>query len=144
MFHLSSVRYSAFVGIDLGTTNSCVAYLDNGRPQVIPNANGSRTTPSVVAFVNETKSSILVGSPAKHQAIANVKNTIFAVKRLIGRRFNDADIQHDLSRLPFDVEESSNGEVKFIIGDKGYTPSAISAFILREMKSIAGEFFFVI
>ncbi|VDK31616.1 unnamed protein product [Taenia asiatica] len=139
-FHPPFVKYSAFVGIDLGTTNSCVAYLDNGRPQVIPNANGSRTTPSVVAFVNGTNSSILVGSPAKHQAVANVKNTIFAVKRLIGRRFNDADIQRDLSRLPFDVEESSNGEFKFTIGDKGYTPSEISAYILREMKSIAENY----
>nr|CDS16674.1 stress 70 protein mitochondrial [Echinococcus granulosus] len=139
-FHRLSVKYSAFVGIDLGTTNSCVAYLDNRRPQVIPNANGSRTTPSVVAFVNGNNPSVLVGNPAKRQAMANVKNTIFAVKRLIGRQFNDNDIQHDLYRLPVDIRESSNGEVQFVIGDKRYTPSEISAYILREMKSIAENY----
>ncbi|VDO06015.1 unnamed protein product [Rodentolepis nana] len=128
---------STYVGIDLGTTNSCVAYLDNGKPQVIPNAEGSRTTPSIVAFTGEENSTVLVGTPAKRQAVVNSKNTIFAVKRLIGRRFHDADIQQDLGRLPFKIEQSPNHEVHFIIGDKKFLPSDISSYILKEMKSVA-------
>lgn len=127
------------MGIDLGTTNSCVAYMDDGKPQVIPNAEGCRTTPSVVAFTGENNCSVLVGTPAKRQAIANSKNTIFAVKRLIGRQFNDIDIQQDLGRLPFDIKQSPNHEIYFVIGDKNFLPSEISAYILKEMKSIAGK-----
>ncbi|KAM3187104.1 hypothetical protein ACTXT7_002973 [Hymenolepis weldensis] len=136
-FRQYSTANSIYVGIDLGTTNSCVAYLDDGKPQVIPNAEGSRTTPSVVAFTGEKNSTVLVGTPAKRQAIANSKNTIFAVKRLIGRRFHDADIQQDLARLPFEIKQSPNDEVHFIIGDKRFLPSDISAYILKEMKSVA-------
>ena len=128
------------MGIDLGTTNSCVAYIEAGKPQVIPNSEGSRTTPSVVAFSSLSNPPFLVGAAAKRQAVVNSKNTIFAVKRLIGRRFNDADIQRDLQRLPFEIKEASNGEVEFVINDEVHTPSDISAIVLKEMKSIAGIF----
>ena len=128
------------MGIDLGTTNSCVAYIEAGKPQVIPNPEGLRTTPSVVAFTSGNSTSVLVGVQAKRQAVVNSKNTIFAVKRLIGRRFNDADIQRDLQRLPFQIMEAPNGEIEFAIAGKVYTPSDISAIILKEMKSVAGIF----
>uniref|UniRef100_A0A5K3F8H5 Heat shock protein 70 n=1 Tax=Mesocestoides corti TaxID=53468 RepID=A0A5K3F8H5_MESCO len=133
----SVLNNSTFVGIDLGTTNSCVAHFEGGRPEVIPNSLGSRTTPSVVAFTGDKNTSVLVGVPAKRQAVANSKNTIFGVKRLIGRRYHDADIQLDLRRLPFDIEEAENGEIQLCVGGNKHSPSEISAYILREMKLVA-------
>jgi molecular chaperone DnaK len=95
------------IGIDLGTTNSCVAIMENGQPKIIENAEGSRTTPSVVAF---KKSEILVGAAARRQAVTNPKNTVFAAKRLMGRRFTDASVEQDMKNLPYSVVQAHNGD----------------------------------
>lgn len=108
---------------------------------MIPNAEGSRTTPSVVAFTNDNNVSdkVLVGAVAKRQAVANSKNTVFAAKRLIGRRFRDADTQRNLANFSCDVEEAPGGEVQLKIGGKPYSPAEVSAHILRELKKTAGR-----
>nr|VZH95005.1 unnamed protein product [Spirometra erinaceieuropaei] len=127
---------SKFIGIDLGTTNSCVAFLEGGRPVVASNPDdGSRTTPSVVAFTSE--GSVLVGSPAKRQAVSNPHNTVFAVKRLVGRRFDDPQIQHCVANFPFAVVQSSSGAACVSLHGRTYTASEISAHIVSEMKRIA-------
>ncbi len=126
------------LGIDLGTTNSCVAVVDVSTPQVIPNREGSRTTPSVVGFTEDAER--LVGQIAKRQAITNPFNTIFAIKRLIGRKFVHDEVNHAKKVLPYQIVEASNGDVKVKIRDREYSPEEISAFILMEGKSFAEEF----
>ncbi|OUS19566.1 molecular chaperone DnaK [Litorivita pollutaquae] len=125
------------IGIDLGTTNSCIAIMDGSQPRVIENAEGARTTPSIVAF---TDSERLVGQPAKRQAVTNPDNTVFGVKRLIGRRFDDADLAKDLKNLPFTVINGGNGDAWVEAKGEKYSPSQISAFILGKMKETAESY----
>ena len=125
------------IGIDLGTTNSCVALMDGSQPRVIENSEGARTTPSIVAF---TESERLVGQPAKRQAVTNPENTIFGVKRLIGRRVNDADLAKDKKNMPFSVIDGGNGDAWVKARDETYSPSQISAFILGKMKETAESY----
>ena len=126
------------IGIDLGTTNSCVAVVDVAAPQVIANREGSRTTPSVVGFTEDSER--LVGQIAKRQAITNPFNTVFAIKRLIGRKFDSEEVAHAKSVLPYHIIAASNGDVKVKIRDREYSPEEISAFILMEIKAFAEEF----
>jgi len=126
------------LGIDLGTTNSCVAVVDVATPQVIPNREGSRTTPSVVGFTEDAER--LVGQIAKRQAITNPFNTIYAIKRVIGRKFVSDEVTHAKKVLPYQVTEASNGDVKVKIRDREFSPEEISAFILMEIKTFAEEF----
>ncbi|MDE4276129.1 molecular chaperone DnaK [Phaeobacter gallaeciensis] len=128
---------SKVIGIDLGTTNSCVAIMDGSQPRVIENAEGTRTTPSIVAFTDEER---LVGQPAKRQAVTNPDNTIFGVKRLIGRRFDDADLAKDKKNLPFNVISGGNGDAWVEAKGEKYSPSQISAFILGKMKETAESY----
>jgi molecular chaperone DnaK len=123
------------IGIDLGTTNSCVAVMEGGKPKVIENAEGSRTTPSVVAFTKDGER--LIGQPAKRQAVTNPDNTIFAVKRLIGRRFDDPITKKDTELVPYKIVKGPNGDAWVNAGGKDYSPSQISAFILQKMKETA-------
>ena len=123
------------IGIDLGTTNSCVAVMEGGKPKVIENAEGARTTPSVVAFTKDGER--LIGQPAKRQAVTNPDNTIFAVKRLIGRRFDDPVTKKDTELVPYKITRGSNGDAWVAAGGKDYSPSQISAFILQKMKETA-------
>lgn len=126
------------IGIDLGTTNSCAAIMEGGDANVITNAEGGRTTPSVVAISEDGKR--LVGQIAKRQSITNPENTVFGVKRLIGRRFNSPEIQKDKKILPYKIEESSNGDVKINIRGKHFSPAEISSFILAHIKSYVEEY----
>ncbi|NKW77933.1 molecular chaperone DnaK [Rhodobacteraceae bacterium R_SAG7] len=128
---------SKVIGIDLGTTNSCVAIMDGSQPRVIENAEGARTTPSIVAFTDEER---LVGQPAKRQAVTNPDNTIFGVKRLIGRRFDDSDLAKDKKNLPFAVINGGNGDAWVEAKSEKYSPSQISAFILGKMKETAESY----
>jgi molecular chaperone DnaK len=123
------------IGIDLGTTNSCVAVMEGGKPKVIENAEGARTTPSVVAFTKDGER--LIGQPAKRQAVTNPDNTIFAVKRLIGRRFDDPITKKDTELVPYKIVKGPNGDAWVQAGGKDYSPSQISAFILQKMKETA-------
>src|SRR5216110_3419258 len=123
------------IGIDLGTTNSCVAVMEGGKPKVIENSEGARTTPSVVAFTKDGER--LVGQPAKRQAVTNPENTIFAVKRLIGRRFDDPITKKDTELVPYKIVKGPNGDAWVQAGGKDYSPSQISAFILQKMKETA-------
>jgi molecular chaperone DnaK len=123
------------IGIDLGTTNSCVAVMEGGKPKVIENAEGARTTPSVVAFTKDGER--LIGQPAKRQAVTNPDNTIFAVKRLIGRRFDDPITKKDTELVPYKIVRGGNGDAWVNAGGKDYSPSQISAFILQKMKETA-------
>jgi len=123
------------IGIDLGTTNSCVAVMEGATPKVIENAEGARTTPSQVAFARDGER--LVGQPAKRQAVTNPENTVFAVKRLIGRRFDDPMTQKDKSLVPYKIVNGQNGDAWVNAGGKDYSPSQISAFILQKMKETA-------
>jgi molecular chaperone DnaK len=125
------------IGIDLGTTNSCIAIMDGSQPRVIENSEGARTTPSIVAF---TENERLVGQPAKRQAVTNPDNTIFGVKRLIGRRFDDADLAKDKKNLPFSVIDGGNGDAWVKARGDKYSPSQISAFILGKMKETAESY----
>ena len=125
------------IGIDLGTTNSCVAIMDGSKPRVIENAEGARTTPSIVAFTEEER---LVGQPAKRQAVTNPDNTIFGVKRLIGRRFDDEHLAKDKKNLPFNVINGGNGDAWVESRGDKYSPSQISAFILQKMKETAESY----
>ncbi|SDB46324.1 molecular chaperone DnaK [Pseudidiomarina indica] len=126
------------IGIDLGTTNSCVAVLDGDKPRVIENAEGDRTTPSVVAYTDEGE--VLVGAPAKRQAVTNADKTLFAIKRLIGRRFQDEEVQRDLSIMPFKIVGADNGDAWIQIGDEKKAPPQISAEVLKKMKKTAEDF----
>jgi molecular chaperone DnaK len=132
------VKMGKIIGIDLGTTNSCVSVMEGGDPVVITNAEGSRTTPSIVAF--NDKGDRLVGQIAKRQAITNPDNTIFAVKRLIGRKYDSAEVQRDIKVLPYKMTKSSNGDVHVTIRDKDYSPAEISSMILQKMKQTAEEY----
>jgi molecular chaperone DnaK len=123
------------IGIDLGTTNSCVAVMEGKTPKVIENAEGMRTTPSIVAFTDEGER--LVGQPAKRQAVTNPERTIFAVKRLIGRRYDDPMVDKDKKLVPYKIARASNGDAWVEIEGKSYSPSQISAFILQKMKETA-------
>ncbi|MGH1454866.1 MAG: molecular chaperone DnaK [Paracoccaceae bacterium] len=125
------------IGIDLGTTNSCVAIMDGSQPRVIENSEGARTTPSIVAFTDNER---LVGQPAKRQAVTNPSNTIFGVKRLVGRRADDAHLAKDKKNLPFDVIDGGNGDAWVQAGGEKYSPSQISAFILGKMKETAESY----
>ena len=126
------------IGIDLGTTNSCVAVMEGGDPVVIANAEGSRTTPSIVAF--NDKGERLVGQIAKRQAITNPDNTIFAVKRLIGRKFDSAEVERDVKVLPYKISKASNGDAQVTIRGKNYSPAEISSMILQKMKQTAEDY----
>jgi len=128
---------SKVIGIDLGTTNSCVAIMDGAQPKVIENSEGARTTPSIVAFTDEER---LVGQPAKRQAVTNPNNTIFGVKRLIGRRFDDSHLSKDKKNLPFSVVDGGNGDAWVEARGDKYSPSQISAFILGKMKETAESY----
>jgi molecular chaperone DnaK len=123
------------IGIDLGTTNSCVAVMEGGQPKVVENAEGARTTPSIVAFAKDGER--LVGQPAKRQAVTNPDNTVFAVKRLIGRRFDDPVTKKDTELVPYTITRGPNGDAWVQAGGKDYSPSQISAFILQKMKETA-------
>jgi molecular chaperone DnaK len=125
------------IGIDLGTTNSCVAIMDGSQPRVIENAEGARTTPSIVAF---TDSERLVGQPAKRQAVTNPENTVFAVKRLIGRRVDDAEVTKDKKIVPYNIVDGGNGDAWVEAGGEKYSPSQVSAFILQKMKETAESY----
>src|SRR5215216_581617 len=123
------------IGIDLGTTNSCVAVMENGTPKVIENSEGARTTPSVVAYMDDGE--ILVGAPAKRQAVTNAKNTLFAVKRLIGRKFDDSEVQKDIKLMPYKIARADNGDAWVEVRGKKIAPQQVSAEILRKMKKDA-------
>ncbi|KAJ3155360.1 70-kilodalton heat shock protein [Geranomyces michiganensis] len=126
------------IGIDLGTTNSCVAVMDGKTPRVIENAEGGRTTPSVVAFSKEGE--LIVGTPAKRQAVVNPENTLFATKRLIGRRFEDAEVQKDIGTVSYKIVKHSNGDAWLEARGKRYSPSQIGAFVLQNLKETAQSF----
>ncbi|KAF0676373.1 molecular chaperone DnaK [Profundibacterium mesophilum] len=125
------------IGIDLGTTNSCVAIMDGSQPRVIENAEGARTTPSIVAFADDER---LVGQAAKRQAVTNPENTVFAVKRLIGRTFEDPDLAKEKKNLPYDLVKGGNGDAWVEANGEKYSPSQISAFILQKMKETAESY----
>lgn len=126
------------IGIDLGTTNSCVAILDGDNPRVIENAEGTRTTPSIIAYADDGET--LVGQPAKRQAVTNPQNTIFAIKRLIGRRFEDEEVQRDLKIMPFKIVKADNGDAWVEAKDKKMAPPQVSAEILKKMKKTAEDY----
>ena len=126
------------IGIDLGTTNSCVAVMDGSTPRVIENAEGARTTPSIVAFSDDNER--LTGQPAKRQAVTNPLNTLFAIKRLIGRRFNDPATQEDKSMVPYEIVASDGGDAWVEAQGEKYSPSQVSAFILQKMKETAEDY----
>jgi molecular chaperone DnaK len=129
---------SKIIGIDLGTTNSCVSIMEGSQPKVLENAEGARTTPSVVAFTDDGEK--LVGQPAKRQAVTNPENTIFAVKRLIGRNFEDPTVKKDISAAPFKIVNSEKGDAWIEAKGEKYSPSQISAFILQKMKETAEKY----
>eukprot|EP01053_Blabericola_migrator_P001127 Blabericola_migrator_1__1126@NODE_128_length_13299_cov_164_804867_g113_i0_p1_GENE_NODE_128_length_13299_cov_164_804867_g113_i0NODE_128_length_13299_cov_164_804867_g113_i0_p1_ORF_typecomplete_len690_score200_49HSP70/PF00012_20/6_8e122MreB_Mbl/PF06723_13/2_4e03MreB_Mbl/PF06723_13/5_7e26FGGY_C/PF02782_16/1_1e04FGGY_C/PF02782_16/6_3e07PilM_2/PF11104_8/34PilM_2/PF11104_8/2_4e06PilM_2/PF11104_8/1_2e03StbA/PF06406_11/7_7e03StbA/PF06406_11/0_00045StbA/PF06406_11/4e03FtsA/PF14450_6/8_4FtsA/PF14450_6/0_02 len=134
----TAVKGRNAVGIDLGTTNSCVAVMENGRPTVISNAEGSRTTPSVVAFTPNGER--LVGMTARRQAVTNAQNTLFATKRLIGRRFKESSVQQERSKLPYKVVMAKNGDAWIEASNKQYSPSQIGAMVLQKMKDTAESY----
>src|SRR5678809_131227 len=126
------------IGIDLGTTNSCVAIMEGGQPKVIENSEGARTTPSVVAYAEDGE--ILVGAPAKRQAVTNAKNTVYAVKRLIGRKFEDAEVQKALKVSPFKISRADNADAWVEVRGKKIAPQQVSAEVLRKMKKTAEDY----
>jgi molecular chaperone DnaK len=128
---------SKVIGIDLGTTNSCVAVIENGIPKVIENSEGARTTPSIVAYANDE---ILVGASAKRQAVTNPKNTIYAAKRLIGRKFKEQAVQKDINLMPYTIVENDNGDAWVQVNDNKLAPPQISAEVLRKMKKTAEDY----
>ena len=126
------------IGIDLGTTNSCVAIMEAGQPKVIENSEGARTTPSIIAYMDEGE--IVVGAPAKRQAVTNPKNTLYAVKRLIGRKFTDKEVQKDIDLMPFEILKAENGDAWVGVRDKKLAPPQVSAEVLRKMKKTAEDY----
>ncbi|HZN03276.1 MAG TPA: Hsp70 family protein, partial [Candidatus Polarisedimenticolia bacterium] len=126
------------IGIDLGTTNCCVAIMEGGVPKVIPNKEGARTTPSVVAFTERGEK--LVGQIARRQAVTNPKNTVYAVKRLIGRKYSSPEVQHARQFVPYQISEAANGDVRVRVREKDYSPQEISAMILGRLKEMSEEF----
>ncbi|MEC8665928.1 MAG: Hsp70 family protein, partial [Pseudomonadota bacterium] len=129
---------SKVIGIDLGTTNSCVAVMDGKEPKVIENSEGARTTPSMVAFTKDGER--LVGQPAKRQAVTNPTNTLYAIKRLIGRRFDDPAVKDMASKASFNIVEGENGDAWVEIDGEKMAPSQISAMILQKMKETAESY----
>ena len=126
------------IGIDLGTTNSCVSILEGGTPKVIENSEGARTTPSIIAYMEDGE--ILVGAPAKRQAVTNPKNTLYAVKRLIGRKFDEKEVQKDIDLMPFEISKADNGDAWVKVRDKKLAPPQVSAEVLRKMKKTAEDY----
>src|SRR6516165_11417158 len=126
------------IGIDLGTTNSCVAVMEGATPKVIENSEGARTTPSIVAFTDDGER--LVGQPAKRQAVTNPERTIFAIKRLIGRSFEDPMTKKDMTLVPYKIIRAPNGDAWVTADGKQFSPSQISAFILQKMKETAESY----
>jgi molecular chaperone DnaK len=126
------------IGIDLGTTNSCVAVMEGGQPKVIENSEGARTTPSIVAYLEDGE--IIVGAPAKRQAVTNPKNTLYAVKRLIGRKFKEKEVQKDIGLMPYQIVEADNGDAWVGVRDKKLAPPQVSAEVLRKMKKTAEDY----
>src|SRR5213595_1730590 len=126
------------IGIDLGTTNSCVAIMEGGKPKVIENSEGARTTPSIVAYLEDGE--ILVGASAKRQAVTNAKNTVYAVKRLIGRRFEEKEVQKDINLMPYKISRADNGDAWVEVRGKKIAPQQVSAEILRKMKKTAEDY----
>jgi molecular chaperone DnaK len=126
------------IGIDLGTTNSCVAVMEGGKPKVIENSEGSRTTPSVVAYTEEGE--VLVGAPAKRQAVTNARNTLYAIKRLIGRRFEEKEVQKDIKLMPFTIVKADNNDAWVEVRSKKMAPPQVSADVLRKMKKTAEDY----
>src|SRR5688500_17437259 len=126
------------IGIDLGTTNSCVAIMENGQPKVIENAEGARTTPSIIAYQEDGE--ILVGAPAKRQAVTNPKNTLFAVKRLIGRKYDEKEVQKEIALMPYQIVKADNGDAWVGVRDKKLAAQQISAEVLRKMKKTAEDY----
>ena len=126
------------IGIDLGTTNSCVSVLEAGKSKVVENSEGARTTPSTVAFSDDGE--ILVGQAAKRQAVTNPKNTLFAVKRLIGRKFSDEVVARDKEMVPYEIVKADNGDAWVAANDKKMAPPEISARVLMKMKKTAEEY----
>jgi molecular chaperone DnaK len=126
------------IGIDLGTTNSCVAIMEGGQPKVIENSEGSRTTPSVIAYQEDGE--ILVGAPAKRQAVTNPKNTIYAAKRLIGRKFDEKEVQKDINLMPYQIVKADNGDAWIEVRSKKLAPPQVSAEVLRKMKKTAEDY----
>ena len=129
---------SKIIGIDLGTTNSCVAIMEGGKPKVIENSEGARTTPSVVAYTDDEET--LVGAPAKRQAVTNAKNTLYAVKRLIGRRFEEKEVQKDIGLMPFRIVKADNSDAWVEVRGKKIAPQQVSADVLRKMKKTAEDY----
>ena len=126
---------SKIIGIDLGTTNSCVAIMVSGDAKVITNSEGGRTTPSMVAITDSGER--LVGQIAKRQAVTNPENTVFGVKRLIGRKWDSKEVQNDIKVLPYKIDKASNGDVRISLRSKQYSPAEISSFILASIKKSA-------
>jgi molecular chaperone DnaK len=126
------------IGIDLGTTNSCVAVMEGGQPKVIENSEGARTTPSIIAYMEDGE--ILVGAPAKRQAVTNPRNTLYAVKRLIGRKFDEKEVQKDISLMPYTISRAENGDAWVQVRDKRIAPPQVSAEVLRKMKKTAEDY----
>ncbi|MBT0960767.1 molecular chaperone DnaK [Denitromonas iodatirespirans] len=126
------------IGIDLGTTNSCVSVMEAGKPKVIENSEGARTTPSVVAYAEDGE--ILCGAPAKRQAVTNAKNTLFAIKRLIGRRFEEKEVQKDIAMMPYTIAKADNGDAWVEVRGKKIAPPQVSAEVLRKMKKTAEDY----
>jgi molecular chaperone DnaK len=135
---LKEIKMSKVIGIDLGTTNSCVAIMEGGSPRVIENQEGIRTTPSIIAFTGDDER--LVGHPAKRQAVTNPENTLFAIKRLMGRRFDDPMVQKEKGLAPYNIVKAENGDAWVEIKGQKYSPSQISAFVLQKMKETAESF----
>ncbi|MDH5192024.1 MAG: Hsp70 family protein, partial [Gammaproteobacteria bacterium] len=126
------------IGIDLGTTNSCVSVMEGGKPRVIENSEGDRTTPSIVAYTNDNE--VLVGQSAKRQAVTNPENTLFAVKRLIGRKFQDAEVQKDIKMVPYKIVKADNGDAWVEVKGKKMAAPEVSARVLQKMKKTAEDY----
>jgi molecular chaperone DnaK len=126
------------IGIDLGTTNSCVSVMENGTPKVIENAEGARTTPSIVAYAEDGE--ILVGAAAKRQAVTNPRNTLYAVKRLIGRRFEEKEVQKDINLMPYSIVKADNGDAWVEVRGKKMSAPEVSAQVLLKMKKTAEDY----
>src|SRR5688500_6627760 len=132
------IRMGRIIGIDLGTTNCCVAFIEGGQPQVIPSKEGARTVPSIVGFTE--KGDRLVGQIAKRQAVTNPTSTVYAVKRLIGRKFNAPEVQKARHLLPYEISEAANGDIRIRIKDRDYSPAEISGIILSRLKELAEDY----
>src|SRR5690606_22909813 len=132
------LQMGKIIGIDLGTTNSCVSVMEGGKPKVIENAEGDRTTPSIIAFTNDDE--ILVGQSAKRQSVTNPHNTLYAVKRLIGRKFKDDVVQKDIKMVPYKIVGADNGDAWVEVKGDKKAPPQISAEVLKKMKKTAEDY----